>query len=66
MIAYGSCAAIGGVNGMKNSFELDEITKYVYGEKAGLFKTIKTQAVGQVVPVEYTVYGCPVLPPRIY
>ena len=25
LIAYGACAAIGGVHGMKNSFKLDEI-----------------------------------------
>lgn len=30
VIAYGSCATIGGINGMKNKFNLDEITSYVY------------------------------------
>src|SRR3989339_1981988 len=37
LVAYGSCACIGGVNGMKNSFELDEIRKYVYGKDYKLF-----------------------------
>lgn len=64
VIAYGSCAAIGGVNGMKNSFDLNEIKKYVYGEGADFFNTIKTQALCQVVSVEYTVYGCPVYLPE--
>ena len=32
LIAYGSCATIGGVNGIKNAFDLDEIRKYVYGK----------------------------------
>ena len=30
LIAYGSCAAIGGINGMKNNFNLEEISQYVY------------------------------------
>ena len=28
LIAYGSCATIGGVNGMKNNYPLDDIRKY--------------------------------------
>ena len=53
------CAAIGGVNGMKNSFDLDEIRNYVYKDSAKHFDTIKTMALSQVVDVDYTVYGCP-------
>jgi sulfhydrogenase subunit delta len=64
LIAYGSCAAIGGVNGMKNNFDLKDIRKYVYGDKAECFDTVKTMALSQVVPVDYTVYGCPVYPPE--
>lgn len=64
VIAYGSCAAIGGVNGMKNGFDLSEIKKYVYGNKAELFNTIKTRALCQVIDVDYTVYGCPVYLPE--
>jgi coenzyme F420-reducing hydrogenase gamma subunit len=64
LIAYGSCAAIGGVNGMKNSFDLNEIQSYVYGDKADWFPTIKTKALCQVVDVDYTVYGCPVYLPE--
>jgi sulfhydrogenase subunit delta len=65
LIAYGSCAAIGGVNGMKNKFDLDEIRRYVYGDKADWFDSVKTMAVSQVVPVDYFIYGCPVYPPEI-
>ncbi|MDP2892409.1 MAG: cytochrome B [Bacillota bacterium] len=63
LIAFGSCAAIGGINGMKNNFDLDEIKKYVYGKNAGYFETIKTSALDQVVKVDYYVYGCPIYPP---
>lgn len=64
LIAYGSCATIGGVNGMKNAFDLDEIRTYVYGTSYSFFPTAKTKAVHQVVPVDYFVNGCPVYIPE--
>ncbi|MBZ0155544.1 MAG: cytochrome B [Alphaproteobacteria bacterium] len=64
LIAYGSCATIGGVNGMKNLSDLDDIRKYVYGDSYKLFPSEKTRAVHQVVPVDYFVNGCPVYPPE--
>lgn len=64
VVAYGSCATIGGINGMKNNFPLDDIKKYVYGDKANYFETVPTQAVHQVVKVDYFVPGCPVYPPE--
>ncbi len=64
LLAYGSCATIGGVNGMKNNFELDDIRKYVYGESYKFFPTEITKAVHQVVKVDYFVNGCPVYIPE--
>ncbi|MFA5354910.1 MAG: cytochrome B [Thermodesulfovibrionales bacterium] len=64
LIAYGSCATIGGVNGMKNSFELPEIRQYVYGKDYQFFPTEMTKAVHQVVKVDYFVNGCPIYPPE--
>jgi coenzyme F420-reducing hydrogenase gamma subunit len=64
LIAYGSCATIGGVNGMKNNFELDDIRDYVYKDSARFFETIPTRAVDQVVKVDYKVNGCPVYLPE--
>ena len=64
VIAYGSCATIGGVNGMKNSFALDDIRKYVYGDDYQFFPTEMTRAVHQVVQVDYFVHGCPVYVPE--
>lgn len=65
IVAYGSCAAIGGVNGMKNNFELDEIRKYVYGKDYQFFPSIETKPVHRVVPVDYFIYGCPVYLPEV-
>jgi sulfhydrogenase subunit delta len=64
VIAYGSCATIGGVNGMKNNFPLDEIKHYVYGDGHHFFATEKTKAIHQVVQVDYFVHGCPVYIPE--
>ncbi len=65
LIAYGSCATIGGVNGMKNNFALDDIRKYVYGEQFAAFATEATKAVHQVVKVDYFIHGCPVYIPEV-
>ncbi len=64
LFAYGSCATIGGVNGMKNGFDLEDIRRYVYGEEYKFFPTEQTRAVHQVVPVDYFVNGCPVYIPE--
>lgn len=64
LIAYGSCATIGGVNGMKNGSPLDEIRRYVYGESYQFFPTENTKSVPQVVRVDYFVNGCPVYIPE--
>lgn len=49
---------------MKNSFELDEIRKYVYGEDFKDIDTIPAKPVHQVIPVDYFVHCCPVYPPE--
>jgi len=65
LIAYGSCATIGGVNGMKNSFVLDEIRQSVYGKDYQLFDSKKTRPIHQVVKVDYFINGCPVYHPEV-
>lgn len=65
LIAYGACACTGGVNGMKNSFELDEIRASVYGKDYKLFDSTPTKAVDQVVKVDYYVNGCPIYAPEL-
>ena len=64
LIAYGSCATIGGVNGMKNNFKLNEIKEYVYKKDAKHFDSIPTRPLDQVVKVDYYVHGCPVYLPE--
>lgn len=64
LIAYGSCATIGGINGMKNNYKLEDIRQYVYGKDYKYFPTDATKAVHQVVKVDYSVNGCPIYPPE--
>ncbi len=62
LIALGACAVIGGINKLKNNFDLDEVKKCVYGKAAGKphLRTGPTKAVGEVVQVDYAVPGCPI------
>lgn len=62
LIALGACATIGGVNKLKNNFELDEVKKCVYGKDATMahLDTAMTKAVDEVVEVDYKVHGCPI------
>ncbi len=65
IVAYGACACIGGVNGMKNNFKLDDIRKEVYGKDARFFETIPTQSVPQTIKVDYQINGCPAYIPEL-
>ena len=61
LIAIGACATIGGINKLKNNFELDEVRECVYG-KAGKMEhldTSMTKAVDEVVKVDFKIHGCP-------
>jgi coenzyme F420-reducing hydrogenase gamma subunit len=62
LIALGACATIGGVNKLKNNFDLDEVKKCVYGKAASKphLHTGLTKAVDEVVDVDYYVHGCPI------
>ncbi|MBN1270524.1 MAG: cytochrome B [Kiritimatiellae bacterium] len=62
VVALGACATIGGVNKLKNNFDLDEVKQCVYRDAAKMphLATAPTKAVGEVVKVDYEVHGCPI------
>jgi len=62
LIALGACAATGGINKIKNNFDLDDVKKCVYGDDASKphLHTEMTKAVDEVVKVDYKVHGCPI------
>jgi coenzyme F420-reducing hydrogenase gamma subunit len=61
LVAIGSCATTGGVNKLKNNFDMDEVKKIVYGAAADMphLDTAPTKAASEVVKVDYEVQGCP-------
>lgn len=61
LIALGACATIGGINKLKNNFDLDDVKKCVYGKDANKphLDTAMTKAVDEVVKVDCKVHGCP-------
>jgi sulfhydrogenase subunit delta len=62
LIALGACATFGGVNKLKNNFDLDEVKECVYGADARMphLATAPTKGVSEVVPVDYEIQGCPI------
>jgi sulfhydrogenase subunit delta len=62
LVALGACATIGGINKLKNNFELDEVRSCVYGKDGAKphLATARTKAVGEVVHVDACVHGCPI------
>ena len=61
LIALGTCATTGGINNLKNNFEMQDVKECVYGEDANMshLDTYPTKSVGEVVKVNYMIPGCP-------
>lgn len=61
LVAIGACATMGGVNRLKDSFDLEEVKRLVYGDAAKMphLATAVTKAADEVVKVDYKVHGCP-------
>lgn len=62
LVALGACATIGGVNKLKNNFEMDEVRSCVYGKDGAMphLDTAPTKALDEVVKVDFKIHGCPI------
>lgn len=60
VVALGSCAAIGGINCLKNSRDPITVRKEVYGDKYELFDTYPARPIDAVIKVDLKIYGCPI------
>jgi len=58
LVAMGSCACFGGVNRLKNAYDLERANREVYPDRP--VATLPVRSVGEVVPVDLEVPGCPV------
>ncbi len=59
VVAFGSCAAIGGINAIRADRPLEEVRDTVYGEMKYHFPSLPVMSVDQVVKVDAYIYGCP-------
>jgi sulfhydrogenase subunit delta len=62
LMALGACATIGGVNKLKNNFDLKDVRQCVYGKEAAMphLDTYPTKAIDEIVEVDYKIHGCPI------
>ncbi|MDP2157881.1 MAG: NADH:ubiquinone oxidoreductase, partial [Nitrospirota bacterium] len=58
LVALGSCACFGGVNQLKNRFDLAWVKREVYGNSP--IDTDNAQPLEDFVPIDLRIYGCPV------
>jgi coenzyme F420-reducing hydrogenase gamma subunit len=62
LVAYGSCATLGGINGIKNDLTPAGLQSAAYAEHPDWFPASITRALHQVVDVDYYIHGCPIYP----
>ncbi len=60
VIALGACATIGGVNCLKNQYQMKDVKSMVYGKMADNIDTIPARPIEAVVKVDYWIHGCPI------
>jgi len=60
LVALGACAHLGGVNAIKNTQPLDDVRRYVYGDKAEWYETYPVRPISAVVKVDAVIPGCPI------
>jgi len=70
LIALGTCSSYGGIPGMRNLFDLQDVLTSVYGDKIPSSDEIpkhlpEVKSLDQVVKVDYKIPGCPPLPADI-
>ena len=60
LVALGACAHTAGVNALKNLHPLEDVRRWVYGEKAAWYDTYPARPISAVVEVDAVIPGCPI------
>jgi coenzyme F420-reducing hydrogenase gamma subunit len=60
VVALGACAHLGGVNAIRNTQNLDDVRKYVYGSYADWYEVYEARAISKVIEVDVVIPGCPI------
>jgi sulfhydrogenase subunit delta len=61
VIPIGACACLGGVNCLKNNYDMEKVLKSEYGEYAHYFDTIPARPISAVIPIDFYIPGCPIV-----
>lgn len=62
VIAFGTCAHLGGVNALRNWQAQAEVHRYVYGELGKFHPGQSARPIDAVIPVDVFIPGCPINP----
>jgi len=60
LVALGACAHTGGVNALKGLHQLENVRRWVYGDKAEWYDTYPARPISAVVEVDAIIPGCPI------
>lgn len=60
LVAIGTCAVWGGVPALDRLFDRTALLEDVYGGTGRTFDSLPARAVGDVVPVDHVITGCPI------
>lgn len=60
LVALGACAHLGGVNAIRNRQPLEDVRRFVYGDKADWYETYPARPISAVVDVDAVIPGCPI------
>lgn len=60
VVALGACAHLGGINAIKNAQPLEDVRRYVYGDRFEWFETYAARPISAVVKVDAFIPGCPI------
>jgi coenzyme F420-reducing hydrogenase gamma subunit len=60
LVALGACAHTGGVNALKGLHPLENVRRWVYGDKAEWYDTYPARPISAVVEVDAIIPGCPI------
>jgi len=60
VVALGACAAISGINALKNFQTKEEYQKAVYPDEPNKYETTTAKSVGEIIQVDAVIPGCPI------
>jgi coenzyme F420-reducing hydrogenase gamma subunit len=60
VVALGACAHLGCVNSLKNLHPLEDVRRWVYGDKADWYETYAARPIDAVIQVDAVIPGCPI------